>query len=139
MFIILGGSQANAIIFGQAVLTAASPDSPQDPRLVKTFAIFIVASVCLFQTFSRINYIRFSNLFALYKVVLFAFITLSGWVILGGHNSDKNEPSGLTNLAADLSAGTYTAYGIAISLLSIMRAYAGYEVVNYVSAPLTPY
>ncbi|KAF3025587.1 glycine hydroxymethyltransferase shm1 [Neopestalotiopsis sp. 37M] len=132
MFVILGGSQANAIIFGQAVLAAASPGSPQDPRLVKTFAIFLVGLICLFQTFSRINYIRFSNLFAIYKVVLFAFIILSGWVILGRTKSENIEQSGPTNLASDVQVGTYTAYGVAISLLQIMRAYAGYEVVNYV-------
>jgi amino acid transporter len=135
MFIILGGSQGNAIIFGQAVLTAASPGSPQDPRLVKVFAIFLVASVCLFQTFSRMNYIRFSNVFAIYKVVLLTFITIVGWLALGNIRSPfgMHGPFGLTNLANDIADSTYTAYGVAVSLLLIMRAYAGYEVVNYVS------
>lgn len=136
MFVLLGGSQSNAIIFSQAVLTAASPGSPQDPRLVKTFAIFLVASICLFQAFSRINYIRFSNAFAIYKVLLLTFITVAGWLALGGVRSPSGRQGtfGLTNLANDITAGTYTAYGIAISLLFIMRAYAGYEVVNYVRA-----
>ncbi len=135
MFVILGGSQANAIIFGQAVLTAASPGNPQDPRLIKAFALFLVAFVCMFQTFSRINYIRFSNIFAVYKVVLLTFITIVGWLALGNVRSPLRMPGpfGHINLANDIAAGTYTAYGVSVSLLSIMRAYAGYEVVNYVS------
>ncbi|KAK3356354.1 amino acid permease-domain-containing protein [Lasiosphaeria hispida] len=134
MFVLLGGSQANAIIFSQAALTAASPGSPQDPRLVRAFAIFLVASICLFQSFSRINYIRFSNAFAIYKVLLLTFITIAGLLAVGGFRfpSGPQRAFGLTNLANDLAAGTYTAYGTAISLLLIMRAYAGYEVVNYV-------
>ncbi|KAK0708714.1 amino acid permease-domain-containing protein [Lasiosphaeris hirsuta] len=134
MFVLLGGSQANAIIFSQAALTAASPDSPQDPRLVRAFAIFLVASICLFQSFSRINYIRFSNAFAIYKVLLLTFITIAGWLAVGGFRfpSRTQRTFGFTNLANDIAAGTYTAYGTAISLLLIMRAYAGYEVVNYV-------
>lgn len=135
MFLLLGGSQANAIVFGQAVLTIASPGNPQDPRLVKANAIFLVACICTFQTFSRINYIRFSNIFAIYKVLLLTFVTVVGWLAVGGIRSPNGIPGpfGLDNLANDFKEGLYTEYGVAVSLLLVMRAYAGYEVVNYVS------
>ena len=138
MFIALSGSHPNALTFGAAVFAASTPDgTPVEPRLQKLFAVIIISAVCLFQSFSRLNYIRFSDIFALYKVFLLTLITIMGFVALSGNRSaaaaDVKSPYGLANLQNDFSSGTYSAYGVAMSLLAIIRVYSGYENVNFVS------
>lgn len=145
MFVVVAGSHTNALVFGSSMLYAAAPDSPIDQRAQKFLALVLVAAVCLFQTFSRLNYIRFSNLFAMYKVALLSIISIIGFAVLGGVRSRFAVPGpyGVSNLENDIHSGAYSAYGMALSLLSVARAFTGYENVNYVGSyplllPLCP-
>ena len=137
MFILLSGGQANALIFGGAVITASTPNgSHVDQRLQKVFAIMLVAVVCLFQGFSRINYIRFSDGFALYKVLLLSFVTVVGWCALANKRTaaskSSSDPYGVQNLSGSFRGGNFKAYAIAVALLDVMRVYGGYENANFV-------
>jgi hypothetical protein len=136
MFVILGGSHANALVFGLGVIQASTPPNAQvDFRLQKLFAILLVAVVCLFQSFSRLNYIRFSDVFALYKISLFSVITILGFYVLA-NAARKSSTYGVQNLQDSFSGATTSPYVIAIAILDIMRVYSGYENVNFVSGPL---
>jgi amino acid transporter len=143
MFVLLSGSHANALVFGSAVLTASTPAGTSvDFRLQKFFAILIVAAVCLFQSFSRLNYVRFSNIFAIYKITLLTIITILGWRALGTKYRSESTPHpsedgyGLSNFNGSFDDITKSPYAISIALLDILRVYAGYENANFVWSPI---
>ena len=138
MYVFLSGSHANALVFGGAVLNASTPPgTPADYRLQNLFAILLVALVCQLQTFSRINYVRFSNLFAVYKIFLLSFVTIAGFCALAskrtGAAAVTGPPYGLTSLRGGFEGTTHQPYAIALALLDIMRVYSGYENANFVS------
>lgn len=138
MFVVLSGSQANALIFGKAIILASTPEGTSvDPRLQKVFAIGIVGLVCLLQGSSRINYMRFNNLFAVYKIVLLTFITVTGWCAIGGKRSKSaallGKSYGSENLHTDFVDTFFRPYEFALALLAIFRVFLGYENANFVS------
>ncbi|KAI0130316.1 amino acid permease-domain-containing protein [Xylariales sp. AK1849] len=136
MFVVLSGSHANALLFGNGVLTASTPPgTAPEQRLQKLFAVLLLSVVCVFQSFSRLNYIRFSDVFALYKSLVLSFISIIGWLALGGVRSPAAAGTGqygLANIQNDASKGTLSALAVGVALLDILRAYSGYENVNYV-------
>jgi hypothetical protein len=137
MYVLLSGSHANALIFGQAVLIASTPiGTIIDQRLQKFFAILLVGVICQLQSFSRVNYGRFSNLFALYKIILLSIITILGWCALGNKRTAAaaiDNPYGIINLKDSFRSTTTQAYPFALAMLDIMRVYSGYENDNFVS------
>lgn len=136
MFVVLSGSHANALLFGGGVLTASTPPGTKpDQRLQKFLAVVILSIVCIFQSFSRLNYIRFSDVFAMYKGLVLTVISIIGWLALGGVRSSAASETGhygLSNINKDISEGDLSALAVGIALLDILRAYSGYENVNYV-------
>lgn len=136
-FIILSGSQANSLVFGQSILQAATPEGTAlDTRLQKLFAILLIAAICQLQAFSRINYVRFSNLFAVYKISFLSIIMILGWCALGDKRTKVaaagDDPYGITNLKEIFSGTTHGLYPISIAMLDISRIYSGYENANFV-------
>jgi amino acid transporter len=137
MFIFLSGSQANALVFGASVLGASTPDGTEvDYRLQKFFAILLVGTVCQLQALSRINYIRFSNVFAIYKVAFLSVLTIIGWCALRNQRAPaaaaSNDPYGTMNFRNSFKGTTTHPYAIALAMLDIMRVYSGYENANFV-------
>ena len=119
---------------------ASTPvDTIIDQRLQKFFAILLVAVICQLQSFSRVNYVRFSNLFALYKIILLSIITILGWCALGNKRTaaaaatSTDNSYGIINLKDSFRGTTTQAYPIALAMLDIMRVYSGYENANFVS------
>lgn len=139
MFVFLSGSQANALVFGESVLQASTPPGRQiDGRLQKLFGILLVGIVCQLQALSRINYVRFSNVFAAYKICFLTVITIIGFCALRSERATAaTAQSGLygaVNLSHSFEGSTKQPYAIALALLDIMRVYSGYENANFVSA-----
>jgi L-asparagine transporter-like permease len=137
MFVVLSGSLANTLTFGKAVVIAATPAGTMvDPRLQKVFAIAITGVICQLQAFSRINYVRFNILFAIYKITLLTFLTVTGWCAMGGKRTASaaalGKPYGINNLKPDFQNTSLEPYGFALAMLSIMRVFLGYENANYV-------
>lgn len=137
MYIFLSGTHANAIIFGQSVLQASGPGKG-DSRLVKLFSIMLVVVVAQLQAYSRVNYIRFSNMFAAYKIIFLSVLTILGFCALRGQrfsprNTRANDNYGLVNLNDSFHGSTTSLYNIALALLDIFRVYNGFENANYVS------
>ena len=138
IYVILSGSQANALVFGQSVLLASTVEGTVlDQRLEKFFAILLVAVICVLQTLSRINYVRFSNIFAAYKITFLSIITVLGWCALGNRRfhsaAASNDPYGVKNLNDAFAGTTHGMYPISIAMLDIFRVYSGYENANFVS------
>ncbi|KAK8033727.1 hypothetical protein PG991_003125 [Apiospora marii] len=136
MFVVLSGSHSNALLFGSGILIAATPAGTVfDYRLQKFFAVVLLSVVCIFQSFSRLNYIRFSDVFALYKGLVLSFVSIVGWFALGGVRSPlafDTGDYGISNLQNDTPEVGVSALAVGIALLNIFRAYSGYENVNYV-------
>lgn len=138
MYVILSGSQANALIFGNAVLTASTPDGAYiDRRLQKFFAIALVGCICTLQSFSRVNYIRFSNCFVIYKISFLFAIIVMGLSALRSNRTTAaaatNTSYGAVNLKNSFRGTTLGVYPVALAMLDIMRVYSGYENANFVS------
>ena len=105
-------------------------------RLQKLFAILLIAAICQLQAFSRINYVRFSNLFAVYKISFLSIITILGWCALQNKRTKvaaaTDDPYGIKNLKEIFSGTTHGLYPISMAMLDISRIYSGYENANFV-------
>ena len=138
MFVILAGCQFNALIFGSAVLKICTPpNTPKNFRLQKFFGIVLISAVCVLQSYSRMNYMRFSNFFALYKVLLLTVISIIGWLALGNVRSPAAHAQTLTSYGSNNFHRAFVdinsqPYAIALAMLIILRTYGGYESANFV-------
>lgn len=137
-YVILSGSQANSLIFGQSVLLASTVEGTVlDPRLQKMFAILLIAAVCLLQSFSRINYVRFANLFAVYKITFLSIVSILGLCALRNERTAVaavlDDPYGVKNLSHVFGGSKLQMYPVSIAMLDIFRVYSGYENANFVS------
>ena len=137
-FIVLSGSQANSLVFGQSVLLASTVEGTVlDTRLQKLFSILLIAAVCQLQAFSRINYVRFANAFAIYKITFLTIMTVLGLCALRNQRTPVaaliDDPYGVKNLNNAFAGTTLKMYPVSIALLDIFRVYSGYENANFVS------
>ena len=142
-FVVLSGSQANSLVFGQSVLLASTVEgTAQDPRLQKLFSILLIATVCLLQAFSRINYVRFANVFAAYKITFLSIVSILGLCALRNQRTHaaaaQDDPYGAQNLSKVFAGAKFRMYPISIAMLDIFRVYSGYENANFVSYFLYP-
>ena len=140
-YIILSGSQANSLIFGEAVLFAATAEgSALDLRLQKLFAILLIAAVCQLQALSRINYVRFANIFAVYKITFLSIVSILGLCALRNERlpvaAGLDDPYGIENLRNVFAGSSLRWYPVSVSMLDISRVYSGYENANFVSGIL---
>jgi Amino acid permease len=138
MFVVLGGTHANALTFGKEVIIAASPPGTSvDHRLQKLFAILIITLVCQLQAFSRVMNIRVHNALAAFKVGLLLFVSVTGWVALAGKRTSSAAAQGDTrygeqNLSRIFEGNRGSPYAYSLALLNIIRAFLGYENANFV-------
>lgn len=138
MFVILAGCQFNAIIFSGAVFRMCTPpNTPKSYRLQKFIGIVLISAVCVLQSYSRMNYVRFSNFFALYKVLLLTAISIIGWLALGNIRSPAAQAETKTSYGSNNFHRAFMdinsqPYAIALAMLIIMRTYGGYESANFV-------
>ena len=137
-YIILSGSQANSLVFGQSVLLASTAEGTVlDPRLQKLFSILLIAAVCQLQAFSRINYVRFANAFAVYKITFLSIISILGLCALRNERTPVaavlDDPYGVKNLRDAFDGPKLRMYPLSIAMLDISRVYSGYENANFVS------
>jgi amino acid transporter len=138
MFVVLSGSQTNALQFGSSVIIAStSPGTKADPRIQKFIAIVIVGVICLFQVYSRSIVIRLNNALAIYKLLLLSFVSIAGWFAIGNLRTSAAHrayasPYGRANLQNIFQGSSSSAYDVGLALLVVSRAFLGYENANFV-------
>jgi hypothetical protein len=138
MFVILSGSQANALSFGESILIACTPEgTPVNGSAEKILAILIVGVICLAQAYTRKVNILLSNAIAAFKILVLLFISVVGWVAIGNQRTASARewfptPYGQENLQSSFSGTVKTAYNWGLALLAVERAYLGYENANLV-------
>jgi hypothetical protein len=144
MFILLNGVQSNALQMSKEIIIANSPkDANISDKLEKFFAIMIITFVCQLLAYSRSIYIRIGNILALLKVLSLVFISLYGVAALakarvrGGNEIPT--PYGTTDFSNAFASASKSPYQYGLALLSVVRAFQGYENANFVSffPPLT--
>jgi len=138
MFILINGVQGNALQFGKEVVVAGSPNNTSvNENLQKLFAVLIITFVCQLQAYSRLIYVRMSNILAVAKLFSLLFISACGIAALARARSGAATyeiptsygKEDLTDAFSSLSSNPYQ-YGLA--LLNVMRAFLGYENANFV-------
>jgi hypothetical protein len=138
MFILLNGVQSNTLQMGKEIIIANSPnDTSINQALEKLFAVMIITFVCQLLSYSRTIYIRIGNMLALLKVISLVFISLCGIAALAharvaGVNEIKT-PYGTTNFSKAFASASNSPYQYGLALLSVIRAFQGYENANFVS------
>ena len=134
--VIVSSVYKDAITFAGAIIMVASRGQAVDARLQKFIAIVLVASVCLFRSVSRMNYVRLSILFALYKVVLMVSIMTIGCAMVVNDAPPFSQSGSrahfLSNIEPDISDNVITFSRASLALISISKAYTGYHSINNV-------
>jgi hypothetical protein len=138
MFILLNGVQSNALQMGKEIIIANSPkDTKISDKLEKFFAVMIITFVCQLLAYSRSIYIRIGNFLALLKVTSLVFISLCGIAALAKARvkgtTQIQTPYGTTDFSNAFESASNSPYQYGIALLSVIRAFQGYENANFVS------
>jgi len=125
-------------VFGLEIILANSPDATKvNYTLQKFIAIVVITLVCQFNAYSRSVYINVANLLAIIKVLFLIFISICGFVAFHGVRSgagQKEVPTtyGTQNLPFDIASRSDNPFEYSLALLSVMRAFFGYENANFV-------
>jgi hypothetical protein len=142
MFVLINGVQANALMFGKEIIVASSPaNAPVKENLEKFFAVMVITFACQLLAYSRFIYVRIGNVLAMLKVTALLFITLCGLAALAGARArgplEIQTSYGKENLTNDFASRSKNPYQYALALLSVMRAFLGYENANFVRPPFS--
>ncbi|RFU25893.1 hypothetical protein B7463_g10429, partial [Scytalidium lignicola] len=133
--VLLSFSSSNCIVMAQ-YLYATGGHTPTAWEL-KGLAVGCMTFVILLVIFNTKLSLRVSNTAGIIKLITLIFISVTGFVVLGGHTRVK-EP--LANFHDSFSGTTGNGYGLSNALVKINFAYAGYtnafNVVNEVKNPI---
>ncbi|KAL2148621.1 hypothetical protein VTH82DRAFT_2175 [Thermothelomyces myriococcoides] len=131
----LSFSSGNAIVMAQ-YLWRCGTSTPTDWQLKGTAIACFTAAILIVVFHTRFSY-WVSNTIGIIKVLTLIFISITGFVVLGGHVSRVPDPK--ANFVRPFE-GEATAYGLTNALYRIIFSYAGYEnafnVVNEVKNPV---
>jgi amino acid transporter len=129
---------------GKEIIIANSPkDTNINDKLEKFFAVMIITFVCQLLAYSRSIYIRIGNTIALLKVISLVFISLCGIAALAKARvkgvNEIQTPYGTTDFSNAFASASNNPCQYGLALLSVIRAFQGYENANFVSfsSPLT--
>ncbi|KAK6337294.1 hypothetical protein TWF730_002700 [Orbilia blumenaviensis] len=137
IFVFLGNTAGNSITSADHLLRMAGVENPSEhERLTKGVAVAIITFACFMHTLSRRAGIYLINILAVIKLAILWAVIIASWVARGGIFEDQgsNSPPPWSNL--EPSKAFYGEpggiYGWAVSILSALFAFGGYENANYV-------
>lgn len=133
MFIVLGNLSANAISFGQNVMTAAGSTS-EDKGQVIALAIAALTVVCLLHVSTRRGGILVNNCFALFKVAMLLAIIVIGFAIAGGaYFGGGSSQKANFNVHTSFNDPSRSVASYTDSFFGILFAFSGFQQPFYVS------
>lgn len=146
LFIVLGNTAGNAIVFAQYILRArgyskadlVDPSTHELKWLIKGLAVSAVTGACLLHGSWRAGGIFLNNIFAMIKCCLLLVFIGAGFAFSAGAGQvPKPSPNNFDpaiSFEGHIEGGAGgKVYGYSQSLLLIIFAYSGYENANYVS------
>ncbi|WVQ78135.1 hypothetical protein IAT38_000216 [Cryptococcus sp. DSM 104549] len=133
--VVLSFSSSNAIVMAQYIYRMTNITPPD--MHIKGVALACWTLACLIIILSTRGSLIISNVLGVIKLITLIFITITGFVVLGGHTKVQN-PHNFTNAFEGTSSTG--AYELSSALVNITFSYGGYNnafnVVNEVKNPI---
>ncbi|PVH22311.1 hypothetical protein CXQ85_005339 [Candidozyma haemuli] len=124
----LGWAAGNSIVTGEFLLNAAGTEVTQWNS--RAIGIGVITFAFLVNGLNVKAGLFLANILGVFKVVIILFISITGWVALGGgiKNDEFQDPK---NFDDAFSGTTPTGFGIVNALYNIIWSYVGYSNANY--------
>lgn len=124
----LGWAAGNSIVTGEFLLNAAGKEITQWNS--RAIGIGVITFAFLLNGIHVKSGLYLANALGVFKVVIVLFISVTGWVALGGGIKTNNfQPT--HNFADAFKGTTPTGYGIVNALYNVIWSYVGYSNANY--------
>ncbi|KAA8573519.1 hypothetical protein EYC84_005104 [Monilinia fructicola] len=119
--VLLSFSSSNAIVMGDYLFAMAGHTPTAWEQ--KGLAVGCITLIILLVIFSTKLSLRISDVIGVVKIITLLFISIAGFVVLGGHTKVADPTA---NFKDAFSGTTSNGYGIANALVKINFAYSGY-------------
>lgn len=124
----LGWAAGNSIVVGEYLLNAAGKEVTQWNS--RGIGIAVITFGFLINAIHVKTGLFLGNFLGLFKIGIVLFITVTGWVALGGGiKTNDFKPTG--NFRNAFSGESPTGFGIVNALYNVIWSYVGYSNVNY--------
>lgn len=124
----LGWAAGNSIVTGEFLLNAAGKTTTQWNS--RAIGIGVVSFAFLINGLHVKSGLLLANALGVFKLVIIVFISVTGWVALGGGIKNK-EFSNPHNFTDAFHGTTPTGFGVVNALYNIIWSYVGYSNANY--------
>lgn len=124
----LGWAAGNSIVTGEFLLNAAGKEITKWNS--RGIGVAVITFAFLVNSLHVKSGLFLANALGVFKIVIVIFITVTGWVALGGGIKSKNF-SDPHNFVDSFKGTTPTGYGIVNALYNVIWSYVGYSNVNY--------
>lgn len=124
----LGWAAGNSIVTGEFLLNAAGKTVTQWNS--RAIGVGVITFAFLLNGIHVKSGLYLANALGVFKVAIVLFISVTGWVALGGgiKNSNFSNPHNFTDA---FHGTTPTGYGIVNALYNVIWSYVGYSNANY--------
>lgn len=124
----LGWAAGNSIVTGEFLLNAAGKTAGQWNS--RGIGVGVITFAFLINGLHIKSGLWLANALGVFKVVIIIFISITGWVALGGGIKTNNfqDPK---NFVDAFNGTTPTGYGIVNALYNVIWSYVGYSNANY--------
>ncbi|KAK6197575.1 high affinity methionine permease [Scheffersomyces amazonensis] len=124
----LGWAAGNSIVVGEYILNAAGQEVTQWNS--RGIGIAVITFAFLINAINVKAGLFLANALGIFKVFIVLFITVTGWVALGGGIKSNNfQPT--HNFHDAFSGETPSGFGVVNSLYNVIWSYVGYSNANY--------
>lgn len=124
----LGWAAGNSIVTGEFLLNAAGKEVTDWNS--RGIGVAVITFAFLVNSLHVKSGLFLANALGVFKIVIVIFISITGWVALGGGIKNKNF-SDPHNFVDSFKGTTPTGYGIVNALYNVIWSYVGYSNVNY--------
>lgn len=125
---LLGWAAGNSIVTGEFLLNAAGKTVTQWNS--RAIGVGVITFAFLLNGLHVKSGLYLANALGVFKVVIVLFISITGWVALGGGIKTKGFEA-THNLTNAFEGTTPTGYGIVNALYNVIWSYVGYSNANY--------
>lgn len=125
---LLGWAAGNSIVTGEFLLNAAGKTVTQWNS--RAIGVGVITFAFLLNGLHVKSGLYLANALGIFKVVIVLFISITGWVALGGGIKTKGFEA-THNLTNAFEGTTPTGYGIVNALYNVIWSYVGYSNANY--------
>lgn len=124
----LGWAAGNSVVVGEYLLNAAGKEVTQWNS--RAIGIGVITFAFLINAISVKTGLVLGNILGVFKIGIILFITVTGWVALGGGIKTASfKPTG--NFTNAFDGPSPSGFGVVNSLYNVIWSYVGYSNVNY--------